>query len=160
MKSTLSLFRRMVPVLALLVPGSALAHDYQAGALKIGHPWTRATVPAQTTAAGYLSVQNTGRQVDRLIGARAADAERVEMHISRIENDIAKMREVKSFRIPAGGTLKLQPGGSHLMLIGTKRPFKPGERIPVLLRFEKAGEVAVDLSVEALKPAPAESHQH
>jgi copper(I)-binding protein len=160
MKNAVSLFRLAVPVLALAVCAKALAHGHEAGALKIGNPWTRATGPAQTTAAGYLSVRNSGKQADRLVGASVADAERVELHVSRIENDIARMREVKAFEIPAGATLNLQPGGSHLMLVGTKRAFKPGERVPIVLRFEKAGEIAVELAVESRPPASAGTHRH
>ena len=137
-----------------------LAHGYELGALKVGHPWTRAMVPAQATAAGYLSVQNTGKVADRLLGATTPEAARVEMHVSRIEKDIAKMREVKAFDIVPGDTLKLEPGGAHLMLVAPKRVFKAGERVPLTLRFERAGELNVELSVEAQRPSSTETHQH
>jgi copper(I)-binding protein len=151
--------RLIIAALAFL-SAQALAHDYELGVLKIGHPWARAMVPAQKTAAGYLSMQNTGKAADRLVGASTPDAARVEMHITRVENDVAKMREVKAFDIAPGETLKLEPGGAHLMLVSPKRVYQAGERVPLTLRFEKAGELKVELTVEAQRPAKAETHQH
>jgi copper(I)-binding protein len=59
------------------------------------------------------------------------------------------MREVRKFDAPARARLTLQPNGPHLMFIGLKRPFAKGERIPLVLRFEKAGELHVELEVQA-----------
>jgi copper(I)-binding protein len=153
--------RCLLLAVALALPGfRAFAHDYVLRELKVGHPWARAMAPAQSTAAGYLSVQNTGKAPDRLIGAATPEAARIEMHVTRIENDVAKMREVKAFEIEPGATLKLEPGGAHLMLVAPKRSFKAGERVPVTLRFEKAGELKVELSVEGQRPIGAEPHSH
>ena len=48
------------------------------------------------------------------------------------------------------GTVKLAPGGYHLMLQDLKGPFKEGEKVPVTLTFEKAGKVAVSLEVQGV----------
>jgi hypothetical protein len=45
------------------------------------------------------------------------------------------------------------------MFVDLKRPFKQGDKVPVTLKFEKAGEVKIDLLV-GRQPAPAESHGH
>lgn len=58
------------------------------------------------------------------------------------------------FEIAPGETLLLQPGGNHVMFLGLKAPFAPGQSIPATLRFEKAGEVPVSFKVEPLG-APA-----
>ncbi len=59
------------------------------------------------------------------------------------------MREVPHIDIPANGAATFQPGGLHLMFIGLSRPLNQGETVPVTLRFESAGEVTVNLRVEA-----------
>ena len=41
----------------------------------------------------------------------------------------------------------LAPGGDHLMLVGPVRAFGLGERIPLTLRFRKAGDVKVKVPV-------------
>jgi periplasmic copper chaperone A len=50
------------------------------------------------------------------------------------------MRPVKGYDIPANGSLQLKPGDAHLMFVDIERAFKPGEKTPVTLRFECAGE--------------------
>ena len=51
--------------------------------------------------------------------------------------------------IPAGATVTLQPGGLHVMLIGLTAPLAQGGRVPLTLRFARAGEVRVVLDVQA-----------
>jgi copper(I)-binding protein len=58
------------------------------------------------------------------------------------------MRQVKDFEIPPRGSITLRPGGSHLMLVDLERPLKKGERLPMKLRFERAGEIDVELEVQ------------
>jgi copper(I)-binding protein len=65
------------------------------------------------------------------------------------EGDVMKMREVQSFGIPAGQRLTLRPGGQHLMIVGLKKPLAIDERIPLTLRFERAGEIQVELRVQS-----------
>jgi copper(I)-binding protein len=58
------------------------------------------------------------------------------------------MRPVKDgLPIPAGKSVSLAPGGYHLMLMDLKAPLKKGDKIPVTLKFEKAGDVNVTLDV-------------
>ena len=52
--------------------------------------------------------------------------------------------------IEPGKTVKLAPGGYHLMMVDLKHPFKQGEKVPVTLEFEKAGKVAVSLDVQGI----------
>jgi hypothetical protein len=65
-----------------------------------------------------------------------------------------RMREVREFSLPAYGRLELEPAGAHLMFVELKRPFKQGEKIPVTLKFERAGELKVELRVSRQAPAP------
>ena len=127
---------------------AAAAHGSEAGDLQVRHPWTRATPPGTTVAAGYLEIRNSGRQPDRVVGASTPAAERVEFHVQAREGDVLKMREVKDFPVPARQRLTLRPGGSHLMIIGLKQPLVKGGRVPLTLRFERAGELQVELEVQ------------
>jgi copper(I)-binding protein len=106
--------------------------------VKIEDPWTRATPPGAKVAAGYMKI--TSGAADRLIGAASPAAAR----------DVMRMREVKAYDIPAGGSFALEPGGAHLMLVDLKAPLKEGARVPMTLRFERAGEVKTELAVRAL----------
>jgi len=138
----------------------AAAHDYQLGVLQIGHPWTRPTLPGQTTGGGYLSVDNRGDAPDRLLGASTPAAAAVEVHEMHMEGDVMRMREIKVLDLPAGKRVTLAPGGLHLMLTGLKAPLKVGDRVPLRLRFERAGDIDVVFHVESKPAQAAESHQH
>ncbi len=150
----------MAALLCALVPALAGAHGAQLGAIEIGHPWARATAPGQGAGGGFLKLQNGGAG-DRLLGASAAVAERVEMHSMTMEGDVMRMRQLDAIDLPAGQTVALQPGGLHLMFMGLKQPLAAGSRFPMKLRFEKAGEVTVDVKVEAPTTLPAkDAHAH
>jgi len=123
--------------------------------VKVEDPWTRATPPVAKVAAGYLKI--TSGAADRLIGASSPVAARVELHVVEMKGGVMRMRQVNGYDIPAGGSFELSPGGAHLMLVDIKRPFKEGAKIPLTLRFEKGGEVKVELQVRALG---ASAHSH
>ena len=145
----------MAACLALAAPaGPSAAHGYGKGDLQVRHPWTRATPPGAKVAAAYLEIRNSGSRPDRVIGASTPEAERVELHIMSTAGGVMKMREMPDFEVPARQRLVLQPGGSHLMIVGPRRPFAKGDRIPLTLRFERAGELAIELEVQ-----PADSRR-
>jgi len=123
--------------------------------IKVDNAWARATPPGAKIAAGYLTIRNAGG-ADRLVSATSPAAEKVETHTTVKDGDISRMREVKGYAVPAKGTVELTPGGSHLMLVNIKAPFKDGDKVPLVLRFEKAGEVKVELAVRPL----GASHEH
>ncbi|HEX2525389.1 MAG TPA: copper chaperone PCu(A)C [Geminicoccus sp.] len=152
---------------SLLGVGTALgaaAHEYKLGELEIGHPWTRATMKGQPSAAAYLTVTNHGTAPDRLVAVASPVARAAELHSMSMDNGIMKMRALpEGLEIPPGGTVDLAPGGLHIMLVGPSQTLAEGSRVPLSLTFEKAGTVEVELDVEkaGAKPAaPAASHDH
>jgi copper(I)-binding protein len=122
--------------------------------------WARATPPGAKVAAGYMTLRNAAAAADRLVAASSPAAERVETHVTVKDGDVARMREVKGYDVPANGTLTLAPGGSHLMLVNIKAPLKEGDKVPVVLRFEKAGEIHAQLAVRPLTRGGGHSHGH
>ena len=44
----------------------------------------------------------------------------------------------------------LEPGGLHLMLFDGKEAFKIGDSFPMVLTFDKAGDVTVEVKVEKI----------
>jgi copper(I)-binding protein len=115
--------------------------------IEIENAWARATPPGAETAAGYMTIRNRSSSPDRLIRLASPLAARVEMHVHIHDGDVMRMRQVKGYEIPANGSLELKSGGAHLMFVDIKRPFKEGEKIPVTLRFERAGERKVVFNV-------------
>jgi len=117
--------------------------------VSVEQPWTRATPPGAKVGAGFMQLRSAGA-AERVVGASSPVAGRVEMHITVREGEVMKMREVKAFEVPAGGTFELKPGGAHLMLMDLKRPLKQGEKVPLVLKLEKGGELKLELSVEEI----------
>jgi len=123
--------------------------------VKIEDPWARATPPGAKIGAAYMKI--IGTAADRLVGASSPAAAKVELHVTEKQGDVMRMRQVKAYDIPAMGGFELAPGGAHLMLVDLKAPLKEGAKVPLTLRFEKAGEVKVELQVRALG---ASGHSH
>jgi protein SCO1 len=100
----------------------------------------------------YLRIVNPAEDADRLVAAQSAAAERVEMHESvRGAGDVVR-REGRDggFEVPPHATLDLAQGGKHLTLKGLAQS-DPAKPIRILLRFERSGDVAVDVPVERRK---------
>lgn len=129
---------------------SVQAHIHEKDDIQIRHPWSRATPASAKVGVGFMEIRNRGSQPDRIVGASTPLAGRVEMHVTRREGEVMKMRQVESFEIPARERLELRPAGGHLMLVDLVRPLKKGERIPMTLRFERAGELLIELEVQEL----------
>ena len=145
----------------LLLGSVLLAATCAHAQLEIDKAWARATAPGAPVAGGYMTIRNKGSAPDRLVGASSSAAAKVELHVHIKEGEVVKMRQVPAYDIPANGSFELKPGGAHLMFVQITRPFKEGEKVPVKLRFEKAGEVSVDFAVGRLTSmAPPESHKH
>ncbi len=74
-----------------------------------------------------------------------------------MNNGVMTMRPLdKGLAIEPGKTVKLAPGGYHLMLMDLKNPLKQGDKVPLTLEFEKAGKVALSLDVQGVgAQAPA-----
>ena len=144
--------RLSLACLATWMATSVWAHDFKVGDLKIGHPWARPTVQGQMAGGGFLKIENTGKSADRLLSASTtAPADHLELHTMSMEGDVMKMRQVDAIDIPAGSTVELKPGAFHVMFMGLKSPLKLGDKLPVTLKFEKAGEVQVEMWVEQPK---------
>jgi len=125
------------------------SHSSMTG-VKIENAWARATPGMAKNGGAYLTVVNAGKSRDRLVAATADVAKRVEVHTHINDNGIMRMRQVDGIDLPAGGTIQMKPGGYHVMLIGLHKPLKKGERFPVTLVFEKAGEVKTSVEVRSV----------
>ena len=136
-------------IAALFVPVFANAHDYKAGELQIGHPYARATVPNQSAGGAYLSIENNGKNSDKLVAVASPIAKNVGIHTMSMDGNVMRMREVPGIEIKPSGKVVMQPGnGYHIMLTGLKQPLKVGDKFPLTLTFEKAGKVEVSVMVQ------------
>jgi copper(I)-binding protein len=150
--------RSILLAVPALLMAKGFASAQQPGAISVEAPWTRAAGQGMQ-GAGYLTLRNTGAE-DRLVSASTPAAARVELHTHLRDGEVMRMRPVQAIPVPAQGSVTLQPSGLHLMMIGLTRPLIVGESIPLTLRFERAGEIEVQLAVQAAGARGPRTHGH
>jgi copper(I)-binding protein len=138
-------------VLASCLLSQPLCAGSGPGNLAITKAWSRATPGGAKVAGGYLTIENRGSVPDRLLSGSTGLARSIEVHEMVVSNGLMMMRPIDGgLTIEPGETVKLAPGGRHLMFLGLKGPLKQGEHIPVTLMFEHAGEIEVSFEVQGL----------
>nr|WP_283251042.1 copper chaperone PCu(A)C [Rhabdothermincola salaria] len=104
-------------------------------------------VPAGPMGAAYMTIENTGTEVDTLLGARTDDGDRAMVHRTEIAEDgQVTMDEAGDLEVPAGGELALAPGGLHLM-VAVPDGLEVGDVVELVLDFADAGEIGIDVEV-------------
>lgn len=126
---------------------------YELGDIAIVGPAARAN--PNPVSSVYFHIENRGSQPDRLVSASCPLAKMTQIHEVVTEGGQSKMQEMKGgIEIPAKGHVDLKPGGFHIMLMDLERPLREGETIEVTLRFERAGEITIEVPVRSYANTP------
>ena len=118
--------------------------------LSVHDGWSRATGQSETAAA-YVTIDNKGG-ADKLAGVRSTIGQAT-LHESTMDDGVMRMRPIdpsEGLIVPSNGTLRLAPGGAHVMVMGLGKPLEAGDRFDLTLLFDKAGPRKVTIAV---KPA-------
>lgn len=97
--------------------------------------WVKAADSGMSAAFGELT--NAGPDDVTVVSATTEASSMLELH-ETVENESGEMimREIEGgFVIPAGETLGLEPGGSHIMLMDLTDPLEAGEEVTFTLTF-------------------------
>ena len=113
--------------------------------------WVRAAPPGSMMLAGYMALRNDDKTPVKFVWAQSDVFGMVELHKTMVVNGVSTMRPAGVQTIPAGGTLRFEPGGLHLMLMQPQRELKIGDRVRFRLHFDdgSARDVIVPVSAEA-----------
>lgn len=143
---------------AMMLAGCAPAP--QAAQIEIQDAWVRAAPAMLTesgsgmggmhggnTSAAYMVIRNVGREDDALIAVASDAAEIVEMHTTQTKNGVSMMSAVDTIPVPGRGKAELKPGALHIMMIKIKHDLVAGEKVTLVLTFEKFGEVTVEAEI-------------
>ncbi|MET0066702.1 MAG: copper chaperone PCu(A)C [Candidatus Thiodiazotropha sp.] len=134
----------------LMLSPFALAATAGDGVL-VDDPYVRAVPPGQPNSASFMSLRNTTDQDQQLVGASSRVAEVVELHTHTLEDGMMRMRQVEKIELPAGETVRLKPGGLHIMLIGLKQKLVPDEQVLLTLKFSDGSEREVSAPVKKIR---------
>jgi copper(I)-binding protein len=125
--------------------------------VQVKDPWVRATVPHQSATGAFMKLESA--QDARLLSASSPAAAVVEIHEMKMENDVMKMRAVRSVPIPAGKGVELKPSGYHVMLMNLKAQVKEGDTVPITLVVEGKDGKRQTLEVKApVRPVTSAGH--
>ena len=136
-------------LLGLWIAASAAAAAPSA-AITVTEAWIR-WLPANLPAGGYVTLTNTGTQLQVLTGATSPDFGEVSLHQSVQRDGVSQMQPVSRVEIPPGRALSLAAGGYHLMLEQPTRLLKPGDEVSITLHF--AGGAATTARFEVRSPS-------
>lgn len=152
-------------VLSFLAVASAALQAHPLN-VQVEGAWVRATAAGQLGTGAYMSL--TANHSAQLVGVSTPAAGIAEVHESRLEGDVTKMRAVPALDLPEGKAVQLKPGGYHLMLIDLPKPLAKGSTMPLTLHLKDAKGVesrqAILVPVMTAAPgaaaAPHSAHQH
>lgn len=131
--------------LALLAAASAAG----APMLSVADAWIRAT-PGTDVAAVYLTLHNPGSAAVVITGVRSSVAAHAMIHQTEVHDGLSAMRPHEPLTIAPGATVRLAPGGLHIMLSALAHPLTPGEQVPLQLLLAGGGRLEVSALVRPL----------
>ena len=124
--------------------------------------WVRATVPGQPSSGAFMHI--TATTDSKLVEVKSPVAKTVQIHESKMENDVMSMQAVPSIALPAGKTVNIEPEGYHVMLIDLVGQIKEGDSVPLTLIVEDSKGIKESIEVQAqaraLNTMPMHDHQH
>ncbi len=127
------------------------------------YPFATPTLPGATHGAAYIvTLENTGKKADRLLGASTPVAQRAELHKMTVDAaNVMRRREVVDIPLTPGVPVKTRPGGGwHIMLVGLKQPLVEGSSFPMTLEFERGGKTDVKVVVQVPKARSGDAAEH
>ncbi|MGH6865537.1 MAG: copper chaperone PCu(A)C [Methyloceanibacter sp.] len=130
--------------------------------VRVTDVWVQPTVGDGRMTAAYLTITNAGAGGDVLKSASSPNAKSVELHQTTMSEDgKMQMRQVEDgLLIAPGEVIKLEPGKTHLMVMGLDEPLAAGDKLALTLEFAKAGAVEVLATVGTAAEAPAAEAPH
>lgn len=160
----------VVTVTLALGVGVAAAHG--GSSIEVKKPWARTSAMEASNGAVYMVLKNESSSDQALVSASVPSsvAAEVQLHetvmgtssttmaggmgtsgttmAGSMGGDTMTMREVDQIMIPAKSTVKLEPGGYHIMLMELAQPLKTGSTIKVTLEFESGKSQTVKAVVK------------
>ncbi len=112
--------------------------------------YIRAMPPGQKVTAMFVTLENPSDDNHELVKAEGNVSDAVELHEHKHVNGMMKMGQVSSIAIPRKGSIALQPGGYHVMLIGLKQDLKLGDKVPMKLTFEDGSSQDIQPEVKKI----------
>ena len=116
--------------------------------LGVDDAWVRLPAVSSRPGAAYFTVKG-GADATSLLGVSSPAAVRTELHEMKHEGGMMTMTPLKDVAIPAGSTVKFEPGGKHVMLYDISPEVRAGGKIPLRLAFANGKTIEVEAELRA-----------
>jgi len=139
--------RRLILLTAalLLLPLQAMAE------IIVEDAWVRLPPPVADTAAGYMTIKNSGDHDVELTGIKTAICKNPEFHAMEMHGEMMHMMKMEKVIVPAHGGISFTPSGNHIMLVGLTGQLKAGEHIMMTLLTSEGEAIMVHAEVRDMR---------
>lgn len=140
-----------VNILVLVLISSILFACNGSSGVSVDDAWVREVPEGIETTALYMNIRNNNERSDMLLSVKSDIAASAEIHKTSVNKDgISYMEKIETIEIPPSSTIKLEPGGMHVMLIGLKKKIKSGDIVEVITEFRDSGTKQVKAKIRGL----------
>jgi copper(I)-binding protein len=129
-------------MLLLVLPGSAIAE------LDIHDAWIKNLPPAVPVRAGYMTIRNAQAKAVSIVAIRSDAFASVEIHRTIDEDGMMRMEPVPTLVIEPDSTVKLAPGGLHLMMMNPIESTKPGDVLQIVIELGDGSTQSLKMTVK------------
>ncbi len=134
-------------ILLSLLLMSACGTEPPPSGLTVQDAWIREAPPNAMMLAGYMVVTNNDTQPHTLISAHSEAFGEIEFHRSFEVDGVARMEMQPRLVVPAQGSISLEPGSYHMMLMQPTTPLSSGSVVTITLRVDNGKEISIDVPV-------------
>lgn len=130
-------FQWVMMALPVMMLGACQEPDV--AGLMVQSAWVRAMPPGSKMTAAYFDLKNNSSEPVRIIAVSSSEFSSVSMHESIVVDGVARMEAISVLELDPGETVKLEPGGKHLMLMGSQFAELPVDCCTLRLEVEGKG---------------------
>lgn len=149
--------------LGLAVSFAEDRHDHmpaEVDGLVVSHAMSPVAAPGIKTSAVYFTLKNDSSIDCDLVAVESPAFAMAHIHKTAMADGLMTMEPVAQLTIPHGEHVTFAPGSLHVMLMGAKATFKPGDRFMLTLRFGSGTELEVPVDVVTPGEVSGDTHDH
>jgi copper(I)-binding protein len=128
----------------LAAASTVAAHEFKIKDLEFIHPWTREPPREVKDVPVYMTLRNTGSTGDRIVAVASPFASKAELRAGKAAGGAL----LPAIAIEAGATVELNAEAPHIVLSGLTEPLDGYQYFPMVVTFERAGRIEIEVYVE------------
>ena len=133
---------RILLLVCLCLPNAALAE------LVVSDAWIKNLPASVPVRAGYLRIHNPSAIPVSIVAIRSEAFARVEIHQTVARDGMMSMEAIPELTIGAGESIRLAPGGLHLMMMQPLTATRVGDRLEIILSLDDGNELRLPMTVK------------